>query len=256
MHKQTELSFRRERLDESNKGEATSAESAQQAGVPRHGEIPVERYLSAIIAHELGNPFTALLGRLELLEIRKGMPDGVRRDLEAMRTAGDRMARILENLKAFSRGESTRPRGVTLSTAIQAAATRFATLEPGIEVIQNPVPAKLKVQAEPEMLEECIVATLQAMVDRGGETVTRVELGWGQDAEVDEISVVMQDDGRLLTEDEVDRVFHPFSGTELNSWRGLVTLSYGYYIIRAWGGTFRFPRSGVSTTELCLVALR
>lgn len=220
----------------------------------RPGELPVERYLAAIVAHELGNPFTALLGRLEMLEIRKGLPDGVRRDLEAMRTAGDRMHRILENLKTFSRGDTHRPQEVALAPIVEAALARFAALNPDIKLRARLPPDHVKVQADGALLEEVVVSSLSALSVRSG-VVSWMEIDWGEDSEVDEISVVMRDDGRPLTEEEIARVFHPFSGAELSSWRGLVTLSYGYYIIRAWGGTFRFPRGEKPTSELCLVAL-
>lgn len=234
----------------------SGAEGAAQASTSaaRPGQLPVERFLAAIVAHELGNPFTALLGRLEMLEIRKGLPDSVRRDLEAMRTAGDRMAGILENLKTFSRGDVARPREVVLKECVEAAVARFDALHPGVSVSLKPPPGRMKVQADPGLLEEVLVASWSALAQRG-DPITRMEVGWGQDAEVDEISVVMKDDGRFLTEEEVARVFHPFSGSELAGWRGLVTLSYGYYIIRAWGGTFRFPKASTPTSELCLVAL-
>lgn len=218
------------------------------------GSLPVERYLAAIVAHELGNPFTAFLGRLELLEMRKGFPDSARRDLEAMRSAGDRMARILENLKTFSRGDPNRPRDVALAPVMERAIARFKALRPDVALNAALPNGSLRVQADAGLLEEALVASLQALSSRDA-TIDKVDVSWGEDPEVEEISVVIRDNGRFLTEEEVARVFHPFSGGELSHWRGLVTLSYGYYIIRAWGGTYRFPRADEPTTELCLVAL-
>ena len=218
------------------------------------GLLPVERYLAAIVAHEIGNPFTALLGRLELMEIRKGLPDGVRRDLEAMRTAGERIATILENLKTFSRGESSRPRDVPLTPVVERALDRFRAEHPEVVLRVALPPAGRKIHADEELLEEVLFTTLAALVSRA-DGVRRMELGWGEDPEVEELSLVIDDDGKAYSEEEVARVFHPFSGGVMLEWRDLVILSYGYYIIRAWGGTYRFPRTDASRIELCFVAL-
>ena len=230
-------------------------DSNPDSGTPRGpgGRLPVERYLSAIIAHELGNPFTAFIGRLEMLEMRKGLPDSARRDLEATRQAGDRMTRILESIKNFSRGTMGRPGDVTLQTVMERAAARGRALFPDITLEGSLPGPDIKVKADAQLLEEALVTTLETLASRRG-GISTMTMSWDQDKEIEEISVTLVDDGPSMSEGSIAKLFHPFSGNEPPGSKGLISLSYAYYVIRAWGGTYRFPRAEMATAELCLVA--
>jgi signal transduction histidine kinase len=221
---------------------------------PLSAALPIEQYLAAIIAHELSNPFTALAGRVDLMRSRKDLSAPLVRDLDAMKSANERIERILSNLKTFSRRDAPPARPVELLPLVQAAVELFRGSPNGERVEVSIVPWEGAVRAvvDPALLESVIAATLEALAARGGQ-LRAIEIRLAVNAQDEEVSLLFRDNGPEISEEEVARVFHPFGGHKLPAWAGAITLAYGYYIIRAWGGTFRFRSEGRDTiTELCL----
>jgi len=223
---------------------------------PLTASLPVERYLAAIIAHELSNPFTALAGRVDLMRNRKDVTAtaAVTRDLDAMRNANERIERILTNIKAFSRREGPPPRPVELMTVVRNAVSLFRATPLGSQVEVNIVEwsQPIRVLASPSLFCRSVAATIEAVVGRSPE-IKSIDISLSTNEVDEEVSLLFCDQGPELTEEQMARVFHPFSGQTLPEWTGAVTLAYSYYIIRAWGGTYRFHSKGRDTiTEMCL----
>ncbi len=221
---------------------------------PLAASLPVEQYLAAIVAHELSNPYTAMAGRIDLMRSRKDLSAAQARDIAAMRSAGERIENILANLKTFSRREAPPPRPVETLPVVQAALERFRESPAGasVDVRLGEWPGTVRATADPVLLEGVIAATLEVLAERH-ETVTTMDITLSLNDFDEEMSICFQDDGPPFTEEETARVFHPFGGGKLFTWGGIITLAYGYYVIRAWGGTFRFLTQEEKTiTELCL----
>jgi len=214
----------------------------------------MEQYLAAIVAHELSNPYTAMAGRIDLMRSRSDLTAAQTRDIASMRSAGERIERILTNLKTFSRRESPPARPVDVLPVVQGALERFRESPAGakVDVRLGAWDDAARATADPGLLEAVIAATLEVLAERN-DAVTSIEIGLSLNRADEEVSIWFEDDGPPLSDEEVARVFHPFGGDKLFSWGGVITLAYGYYIIRTWGGTYRFwTRDGKAVTELCL----
>lgn len=221
---------------------------------PLTAALPIEQYLAAILAHELSNPFTALSGRVDLMRVRKDLPAALVRDLDAMKSANDRIDRILTNLKAFSRRESPPARLMELYPIVQAAIERFRETPRGqrVEVSVHTRDSGLRAVVDPHLLNVCLGAILEALSGRSAR-IKHIEIRLDSDSPNEEVTISFVDQGPTISEDDVSRVFHPFGGTQLSAWHGAVTLAYTYYVTRAWGGTFRFRTEGKDMiTDLCL----
>ncbi len=221
---------------------------------PLAAALPIEQYLAAIVAHELSNPFTAMSGRIDLMRSRKDLTAAQARDIAAMRSAGERIARILANLKTFSRRESPPARPIDILPVVQAALARFRESPAGskVDVRLKDWPGPVRATADPDLLEAVIAATVEVLAERH-EAVTTMDITLSVNAADEEVSLCFVDDGPPFRDEDVARVFHPFGGETLFTWGGIITLAYGYYVIRAWGGTFRFlTRDDKTITELCL----
>ncbi len=235
------------------RGTAASRESGAEP-MPLSAMLPMESYLAAIVAHELSNPFTALAGRVELMRNRKDLPAPLVRDLDAMRTASERVDRLLSNLKNFSRRESPPARPVELLPIVQNAVELFRATARGarVEVSVAPWDPAVRAVADPTLLEATLAATLEVITARSP-LIHTLEVSLSVNAPDEEVSLLFRDQGPEITEEAVSRVFHPFGGASLSAWGGVITLAYGYYVIRAWGGTYRFrSEGGDMITELCL----
>ena len=235
------------------KGAAARIEPAPEPE-PLSAQLPVEQYLAAILAHEISNPFTALSGRVDLMRTRKDLPAPYIRDLDAMKSANERIDRILTNLKAFARRDTPPARPTDIVPAIEAALERFRATPRGQRVsvrLDVPSPA-VKAVVEPSVLCTVVGASLEAISGRAkviGNVTIRVQVDSGNE----EVALVFVDSGPAISEEDVARVFHPFGGPALPSFPGAITLAYGYYMIRGWGGTYRFKHDGrVQLCELCL----
>lgn len=237
----------------SSLGHWSGGDSEQRLG-PLSAALPIEQYLAAIIAHELSNPFTALAGRVDLMRGRKDTSGPLARDLDAMKSANERIDRILTNLKTFSRRDSPPPRPIELFPVMQAAVEAFQNAPAGRQVEVNIIPwdGSVRVVADPSLLESVIAALLEALACRSSQLRT-MDIRLSLNTPDEEVSLLIRDNGPEISEEDVARVFHPFGGVALPAWAGAITLAYGYYIIRAWGGTYRFRSEGRDMiTELCL----
>lgn len=235
------------------KGAAVRVELAPEPE-PLSAQLPVEQYLAAILAHEISNPFTALSGRVDLMRTRKDLPVPYIRDLDAMKNANERIDRILTNLKAFARRETPLARPMDIVAPIEAAVARFAETPRGQRVsvrVESPTPV-VKAVIEPTVLMTVVGASLEALSGRA-KVIDTMTIRIHVDSGNEEVALVFSDQGPLISEEDVARVFHPFGGPALPSFPGAITLAYGYYMIRGWGGTYRFKHDGrTQSCELCL----
>lgn len=82
------------------------------------------RKMAAIVSHELRNPLTAILGHVDLLLDRDDLPERVRRQLETVANASERMQRLVTSALESTR-PTVRPEPVDLSVLARAAAELF-----------------------------------------------------------------------------------------------------------------------------------
>lgn len=217
--------------------------------------LPIEQYLAAILAHELSNPFTALSGRVDLMRVRKDLPAALVRDLDAMKSANDRIDRILTNLKGFSRRETPAARPMEIYPVLQSAVERFRETPRGqrVEVTVHAQDTAVRAVMDPHLLAISIAAIIESLTGRSRH-IKSMSIHIVTDPANEEATLVFTDQGPHISEEDMARVFHPFGGSQLPSWPSVITLAYTYYVTRAWGGTFRFRTDGKDMiTELCLV---
>ncbi len=220
--------------------------------LPLSRALPSESYLAAIIAHEISNPFTALMGRIDLMRSRKEFNAAMSRELDSMKNAASRIDKILTNLKTFSRRGHALPQTLALPSILDASVARFEDVhgQRGIHIsVECPA---VNVLANAELLVPVIAAVMETLCFRQA-GLTRLAIGVEVHALDEEVGILFEDEGPPIGDEESARVFHPFGGREPSSWPGTYTLAYAYYIIRAWGGTFRFRQTeSTSITEMML----
>ena len=79
--------------------------------------------LAAGVAHEINNPLTGVLTFTHLLLRRKDLPEDVRKDLETIAQATDRVRKIIKGLLDFSRQTALYPEPLNLHNLVRSTVT-------------------------------------------------------------------------------------------------------------------------------------
>lgn len=216
-------------------------------------QFSYEKYLAAIIAHELSNPFTALVGRVELIKNRKDLPSYLLRDLDAMKSANDRIEKILSNLKIFSRLDIKPPKLVSLYETFEKSWNEIIEKweNSKIELTHSINESIGTIIANKVLLKDVIVSTTNSILGRSSEiSICRITALRNNVDE--EVIITIKDDGPEITESEILPIFHPFGQYSPNALQFTMPLAYNYYVIRPWGGSIRFQKEdNAMVTNLC-----
>ncbi len=192
------------------------AEKVQQSKLAALGR------LTASIAHEIRNPVGAMSHASQLLAESPGIADADRRLTQIIRTNGDRVSRIIENVLEFSRRGTSKPeRLVLLPWLAQFRAEFCATLQlPDGRVRLLPATEEagaepLTVRVDPQQLHQVLWNLCQNAVTYGGGAAdgAAIELQPGRMALGGRPYLEVADRGPGITPEDRDRIFEPFFTT-------------------------------------------
>jgi two-component system NtrC family sensor kinase len=189
--------------------------SAARDDLVRSEKLATVGRLAAGIAHEVGNPLTAVLGFVEFLRDPRTDDPALRRDLlERIDHELHRIRETIRELLDFSRPQMARPRPVPMAEAVEAALglvryqPRFKTLT---VVVAACVVGAPPVNVDPDRLRQVLVNLLLNAADAlGGEGTVRIDAG--ADAAGPYLRVA--DDGPGIPVESRSRVFDPFVSTK------------------------------------------
>ena len=225
--------------------------------------------LAGGIAHDFNNILTAILGTAELGIMTSGIGIETRRDLESIRDAGQRAAKITRQLLAFGRKQIIQPRTVAMTETVQELLPMLnRVLNLGVK-LETDLSARGAIEVDPVQLEQVLlnlavnardampdggtikISTLDLHID-GGRTVDGQEILTG-----DYVGLEVRDTGIGMDAATRARIFEPFfttkgpgagTGLGLATVYGIVKQSAGHIFVRSavgQGTTFRiiFPRA-------------
>ena len=190
------LKASRDRIeDQVERLERANADLARaQADLLRSEKLASVGRLSAGIAHEVGNPLSAILGLADIL-LRTGspaeaLPGESREYVEQIRKETERIHGILRRLLDFSRPHRTQFREVDVNETIRETmrlAAPMADLQP-VTVRLALDPSVAAVQADPGLLQQALLNLVmnaaQAMPDGGTLTISTRGVLFDEDARV------------------------------------------------------------------------
>jgi two-component system sensor histidine kinase PilS (NtrC family) len=182
--------------------------------------------LSASIAHEIRNPVGAMSHAAQLLAESTSLSDEDRRLAEIVRTNGDRVRQIIENVMSMARREASRPERVILATWLAGFRDEFcATMQ--IQPSRLAISALLgdvEVQVDPSQLRQITWNLCENAVKYGatdaGENI--IELRIGRLASTARPFLEVADRGPGIAAQHRERIFEPFfTGNERGTGLGL-----------------------------------
>ncbi|CAA9303549.1 MAG: Phytochrome, two-component sensor histidine kinase; Cyanobacterial phytochrome B, partial [uncultured Gemmatimonadaceae bacterium] len=201
--------------------QATAAELEERTEAAEAANRAKGEFLSTM-SHELRTPLNAIGGYTDLLtmELRGPLTDAQRHDLERIGRANRHLMGLITDVLNFARLDAGR---IEFHLADVDVASVVADVEPlvapqfvarGIafqpEACAPAAPARPPcARADPERLRQILLNVLTnaaKFTDAGG----RVALSCGQDAASGAVRVRVQDTGRGIPADQLERIFEPF----------------------------------------------
>lgn len=204
-------------LQEANRRLAEEEQALRQAreDLTRSERLSSVGRLAAGVAHEVGNPLSAVIAYAALLRERLERQEGGAESAELaarIEREGARVDRILRDLLDLARPHDLRLEATDLRRALQTAR---ALVEPQPSwreagcAVADELPADLPpVLAEDHYLVQVLVNLLDNAAKAGARTI-RVAGRAGADA----VELEVADDGRGLAPEHVERLFEPFFTT-------------------------------------------
>jgi two-component system sensor histidine kinase PilS (NtrC family) len=182
--------------------------------------------LSASIAHEIRNPVGAMSHAAQLLAESTSLSDEDKRLAEIVRTNGDRVRQIIENVMSMARRENSRPERIILGSWLAGFRDEFCAtmqIQPSRLAISSLL-ADVEVQVDPSQLRQIAWNLCENAVKygatEGGDNI--IELRVGRLASTARPFLEVADRGPGIAVQHRERIFEPFfTGNERGTGLGL-----------------------------------
>ena len=168
--------------------------------------------LAGGIAHDFNNVLTVILSVVDLALRSHRAPDG---DLEMIRDAANRAARLTGQLLSFARRRSLGPSTFDVGELVQTLRRLLGHLVgERIELVVDVRPGGWRVHADEGQLEQ-VLMNLVANASDAIEGTGRIEISVGPPrAGGDEVAFAVSDTGVGMSPEVVEHVFEPFFSTK------------------------------------------
>jgi len=196
---------------------------AAQSSLVRSEKLASVGRLSAGVAHEIGNPLTAILGLVELLQSGDLEPGEQAEFLKRIRGETERIHRIIRDLLDFARAQPDGPgeAGATadLAVVVDRAVTLVAPQKDlrRIVIERRVAPELPPVRGSEDRWTQILLNLLLNAADaiEGEGTITVVLEGEGEsEGEVERVRLVVSDSGPGIAKEVLGRLFEPFVTTK------------------------------------------
>jgi PAS domain S-box-containing protein len=210
----------------------------QAAELQRAAQLSLIGELAAGLAHEIKNPLAGIQGGVDILIRRRDKNDPEREALEGMRHEVQRIDNTVRALLDRARPRLVSVRASSLTNIVQHAVnlaraqlTNSATGEQNVSLEFDPPADPITIPIDPEQIEDAVLNLIINAIEAAGDDGTvkirvarsedeRSEAGslggdsaWGAGDFGEEAIVEVSDNGRGISEEDLNRVFNPFFTT-------------------------------------------
>ncbi len=227
--------------------ERTLQLSATQARLVESQRLQALGRLSAGLAHEISNPLSFIIANLGYLrsQLESGVSKLNTKDVQELREVcaescdgAERISRIIQNIKLFSRLDDAPRSRVNLHDVLeQALSEARPLLSPGIQVVRD-FQANPTVFASANGLQQVffgLLANAAQAIKEGAPPAPRLRVATRQ-LEDGRIAIEIQDNGKGISSEDLHRVFEPFFTTKRRGTTTGLGLSVCYGIVLGLGG--------------------
>jgi signal transduction histidine kinase len=220
-------------LEQATRLDVEAALQAQRERLVRAEKMEALSRMSAGVAHDFNNILTAMLLKVEAVRLERANDTALSQALGDVLDAGQRGARLVQQLLTFARAKAPAPRPVDLSRTLREMEPMLATLIGERATLRIERPATALVNVEPSQIEQVVLNLVLNARDsgapKGALVLVRLEL------ERDFAHLMVTDQGMGMDAATREQVFEPFFTTkEQGSGLGLSTV---YSIVGQAGGS-------------------
>ncbi len=202
--------------------------------------------LVASVAHEINNPLTGVLGFSERL-LRKSTDEGTRRDLARIHSEAQRMVKVMDNLRSFTRRREPEKQYSDINDILQKTLElRAYELKTGnIEIVTDLASGLPEVEVDSHQIQEVFLNIIlnaeQGMTEANGGGKLTIKTGKIKN----HVRISFADDGPGISTDHFGKLFDPFfttrgeqggTGLGLSICHGIVTEHGGRLYVRSKAG--------------------
>ena len=220
-------------LEQATRLDVEAALAAQRDRLVKAERMEALSRMSAGVAHDFNNVLTAMLLRVESLRLDRAADAELGQALGEVLEAGQRGARLVQQLLTFAKAKVPEPRAVDLSRTLRDMEPMLSTLTQGkatLRIERPPLP--LLVNVDPSQVEQVILNLVINARDantKNAEVLVRLSL------EPDAACLAVVDHGAGMDAATQEQAFEPFFTTkEQGSGLGLSTV---YSIVQQAGGS-------------------
>jgi signal transduction histidine kinase len=196
--------------------------------------------LAAIIAHEVNNPLTGVLGYIGLLLKAEDIPADKKEQLKTIERETIRARGILKNLLDFSRRKPLQPVKTDISGLIQdtiqlvQGRARMSNVGVAAACPRGLPPVAVDAEEMKQVFVNLIDNAFIAM-PKGGTLTVRCMQGRGLTGE-EVVAVEFADTGKGIPEEHLDKIFDPFFTTRPDGNGTGLEMSISYMVVQNHGG--------------------
>jgi len=190
------------------------------------------------IAHEINNPMTTILGRLQIMKIKNNIPDTLREKLKIVESEAQRVSEIVKDLLNFARNnpEQDKREIVNINQVIEKSLdlTRHNLEVEGIDIRLNLDPAVKHFLGNTNQWLQVFVNLLvnaQQALQRGGKIVIETR------QKKRELNIRFRDNGPGIPKEIQSKIFNSFYTTKAGRGGTGLGLSITKKIVESHGGT-------------------
>lgn len=228
----------------------------RQAQMERNERLASLGHMAAGVAHEIGNPLTAISSIIQLLQRR--IQDEVQlKQLERVRENIKRITKIVRDLVDFSRPASTETASINVNDPIRDAIgllrhdARCRKVEFVMELSEN-LP---HVQAVPDQLYQVMLNLMINAVDATSE-IDSPKISLKTLVENDAVAIRVEDNGPGIPPAVRDQIFEPFFTTKKVGKGTGLGLAVSHNILSGIGGSIDVDSEPGRTTFTILIPLQ
>ena len=261
--KQTEQELRQAKEAEGSRAEELETTLKQlwaaQEQLVQSEKLAAIGTLVSGVAHEVNNPLTGVLGRVDLL-LREEPEEVLRGDLKVIQHETKRAVRTVQNLLSFAREHKAEKSYMSINEALESILDlrAYHLRVNNIELHTDLHPDVPWTMADPHQLQQVFLNLINNAEQAMGEARGQGALSVATRHIDNNICVTFQDDGPGIPEHMLTQVFDPFFTTKpVGKGTGL-GLSICFGIIREHGGEIRVAsqlgKGTTFTVELPVIA--
>ncbi|HSH04498.1 MAG TPA: response regulator [Anaerolineae bacterium] len=225
-----------------------------EQSVLQAGKLAAIGQLAAGVAHEINNPLTAINGNAQILQMVMDKKDENYEAVDIIVKAGDRAAKVVQNLLTFSRREHYQFQEGDVNESVQAALhlVTYQLNGAGVEVVTKWADDLPVVVASWEHLKSVwlnlVVNARDALLSQPeGERQIEIVTRLGPTGE--HVQIVFQDNGPGISDGQLAHIFEPFYTTKDPDKGTGLGLANCQLIVQQHGGeieVFSSPEAGAT----------